>query len=78
MNALETVAPLFALASPVVALVALNVYLALRGESGTLLLPGFGSRRPVSALRAESVLPATFAGRQSRSSANDPDFRHAA
>jgi hypothetical protein len=78
MNALETVAPLVALASPVLALVALNVYLALHGERGTLLLPSFGSRRPASELRAESLLPATFDGRQRRPAANDPDFRHAA
>jgi hypothetical protein len=78
MNTFETIAPLVALASPVVALVALNVYLALRGESGTLLLPSFGASRPVSGLRAVSVLPATFARRPSRSPANDPDFRRAA
>jgi len=78
MNAIETVAPLVALASPVIALVALNVFLALRGESGTLLLPGLDSRLPSFGPRAESLLPATSARRPTRSPANDPDFRHAA
>ena len=78
MNALETVLPLVAFASPVLALVALNAYLLLDGERGTLLMPSRGSRLPARGLRAESVLPASFAGRQSRSAANDPDFRRAA
>jgi len=78
MNAIETVAPLVALASPVIALVALNVFLALRGERGTLLLPGLASRLPTFGPRAESLLPATSARRPTRSPANDPDFRHAA
>ncbi len=78
MYALETVAPLVAFASPVLMLVALNVYLALDGEHGTLLLPGLDSRRPAFGPRAESVLPASFARGPSRSPANDPDFRRAA
>lgn len=78
MNAFESVLPLVALASPVLALVALNLYLLVDGERGTLLLPSQGSRLPAFALRARSVLPATFAGRQARSAANDPDFRRAA
>jgi hypothetical protein len=78
MYAFETVAPLVAFAFPVVAIAALNLYLALDGERGTLLLPSFGSRRPAFGPRAESVVPATFARRPSRSPANDPDFRRAA
>ena len=78
MNALETVVPLVALASPVLALAALNVFLLLGGERGTLLLPSLGSRLPAYGPRAQSVLPATFARRPSRSPANDPDFRRAA
>jgi hypothetical protein len=78
MYALETLAPLVAFASPVLALAALNLYLALDGERGTLLLPSAGSRRPAFGPRAESVLPAAFASRPSRSPANDPDFRRAA
>jgi hypothetical protein len=78
MFAIETVVPLVAFASPVLALAALNLYLALGGERGTLLLPSLGSRRPAIELRARSVLPETFARRPSRSPANDPDFRRAA
>jgi hypothetical protein len=78
MFALETVAPLVAFTSPVLALAALNLYLAFDGERGTLLLPSLGSRRPTFGLRDVSVLPATFARRPSRSPANDPDFRRAA
>jgi hypothetical protein len=78
MYALETVVPLVAFASPVLALAALNLYLALDGERGTLLLPSAGSRRPASGPRAESVLPAAFARRPSGSPANDPDFIRAA
>jgi hypothetical protein len=78
MNALETVFPLVAFASPVLAIAALNIVLALRGERGTLLLPGFGTRRPAHGLVAESVLPATFARGPLRAPANDPDFCRAA
>jgi hypothetical protein len=78
MFALETVVPLVAFASPVLALVALNLVLALGGERGTLLLPSLGSRSPAIGPRARSVLPATFARRPSRPPANDPDFRRAA
>jgi hypothetical protein len=78
MNAFETLLPLAAFASPVLALAALNLYLALDGERGTLLLPSFGSRRPAFGPRAESVLPASFTRGPSRSPANDPDFRRAA
>jgi hypothetical protein len=78
MNAIETLAPIVALASPVIALVALNVALAWRGETGTLLLPAFASRLPFHGPRAQSLLPATSARRPTRSPANDPDFRRAA
>jgi hypothetical protein len=78
MYALETVVPLVAFASPVLALAALNLYLALDGERGTLLLPSTGSPRSAFGPRAESVLPATLARRPSRPPANDPDFRRAA
>ena len=78
MFALETVVPLVAFASPVLALAALNLLLALGGERGTLLLPSLGSRRPAASLRARSLLPATSARGPSRSPANDPDFRRAA
>lgn len=78
MYALETVVPLVAFASPVLALAALNLYLALDGERGTLLLPSAGSRPPAFGPRAQSVLPATRSRHPSRSPANDPDFRRAA
>lgn len=78
MNALETFAQVAALAAPFVTLAALNVALALKGERGTLLLPGFGSGRGAFGPVAESVLPASFGRGPTRSPANDPDFRRAA
>jgi hypothetical protein len=78
MYALESLVPLVAFASPVLALAALNLYLALDGERGTLLLPSAGSHSPAFGPRARSVLPATHARRPTRSPANDPDFRRAA
>ncbi len=78
MNAFETLVPLVAFASPVLALLALNVWLALGGERGTLLLPTAGSRRLVTGPLARSVLPASFGRGPKRSPANDPDFRRAA
>lgn len=78
MNAFETLFPLVAFASPVLALVALNVWLALGGERGTLLLPTAGAAHPAAGPLARSVLPDTFGRGPRRSPANDPDFRRAA
>lgn len=78
MNTIEMLVLAAPALLPVAMLAALNIGLALAGERGTLLLPSQGSRLPAFALRGQSVLPATFAGRQARSAANDPDFRRAA
>ena len=42
MNAFQTLVPLAAAAAPVLTIAALNAWLYLKGERGTLLLPSLG------------------------------------
>jgi hypothetical protein len=79
MNAfIATYAPLAALLTPVLAIAALNLLLALGGERGTLLLPIPGPLgRRVRRLSAPS-LPVTRSPLQAHAPANDPEFRRAA
>lgn len=49
MNALQSLVPIAAVAAPVVVLAAINAWLWLSGERGTLLLPALG-RWPAIAL----------------------------
>ena len=73
---IENYAQLFAIAAPVLTLVAMNLLLALGGERGTLLLPSWGT--PETARRAANTVPATTAPATAEAPANDPDFRRAA
>ncbi len=73
---IENYAHLIVIAAPVLTLAAMNLFLVLGGERGTLLLP---SSSPVaSPARAVNLLPARAVRPMAASSANDPDFRSAA
>lgn len=72
----ENAALLFAVAAPVLTLVAMNLALALGGERGTLLLPGLGPLEVTR--RAANALPSASAPAGREAPANDPDFRRAA
>ena len=67
MNFINEFALLFAVATPLVVLFGMNVFLMLEGEHGTLMLPSFAS-------------PEGVAGPDQRneSAANDEQFRRAA
>ena len=73
---IENYAQLFAIAAPVLTLAAMNLFLALGGERGTLLLPSAGPFE--AARRAANAVPATTAPSRQEAPANDPDFRRAA
>jgi hypothetical protein len=68
MNFVQEYALLIAVALPVVAIVGLNVFLAMTGESTTLLLPGRMSFPSIPLEPAAVAEPAT----QSVESSNDP------
>ena len=73
---IENYAQLFAIAVPVLTLAGLNLFLALGGERGTLLLPSTGPFERIA--RAANAVPASTAPAAPARSANDPDFRRAA
>ena len=73
---IENYAQLFAIAAPVLTLAGLNLFLALGGERGTLLLPIGAPFGPVA--RAANTVPAATAPAAPQRCANDPDFRRAA
>ena len=73
---IENYAQLFAVAAPVVTLAAMNLFLALGGERGTLLLPNTGPFE--MRLRAANTVPATTAPARPAAPANDPAFHRAA
>jgi len=73
---IENYAQLFAIAAPVLTLVAMNLLLALGGERGTLLLPSRGTLE--TPRRAANTVPATTSPATAEAPANDPDFRRAA
>ena len=73
---IENYAQLFAIAAPVLTLAAMNLFLALGGERGTLLLPSPAPFR--MAVRAANTVPAATAPATREAPANDPEFRRAA
>jgi hypothetical protein len=58
MNALQAVVPIAAAAAPVLVLAAMNAWLWLAGERGTLLLPALGGWPAVALDEAPAVRPA--------------------
>jgi hypothetical protein len=73
---IENYAQLFAVAAPVLTLAAMNLFLALGGERGTLLLPSAG---PFAiARRAANATPANTGPLRPATPANDPAFDRAA
>ena len=83
MDFINEYALLFAVAAPVVAIVGLNVFLAVTGERGTLLLPGSMSFPSIEAAKVatQCVLPETTSARTMESlpaAANDERERQAA
>ncbi len=73
---IENYAQLFAIAAPVLTLAAMNLFLALGGERGTLLLPSAG---PLEAVRrAANRVPAAAAPANREVPANEPEFHRAA
>ena len=75
---IENYAQLFAIAVPVLTLAALNVFLALGGERGTLLLPSAAVFRMAFPAVAANAVPANKPVEEPKAPANDPDFRRAA
>ena len=73
---IENYAQLFAIAAPVLTLAGLNLFLALGGERGTLLLPSAGPFERIA--RAANAVPPATAPAAPERCANDPDFRRAA
>lgn len=78
MTFVETYAQLFAIAAPVLAIAGLNLFLALGGERGTLLLPRAAAFGPVRRPRVDGGVPASRPVQAPREPANEPDFRRAA
>jgi len=82
MNFVNEYALLFAVALPVVAIVAIQVYLFVSGERGTLLIPGLNSYPSVEygkATTATQVAPATSSKSATRvEPSNDEMERQAA
>ena len=73
---IESYAQLFVIAAPVLTLAAMNLFLALGGERGTLLLPSTGPFE--AARRAANAVPTATGPARREAPANDPDFRRAA
>jgi hypothetical protein len=73
---IETYAQLFAIAAPLLVLAGMNLFLALGGERGTLLLPSSGPFETTR--RAANAVPAGSCRTAQEASANDPEFRTAA
>ena len=73
---IENYAQLFAIAAPVLTLAGMNLFLALGGERGTLLLPSAGPFEVTA--RAANAVPAPAPPVTPEAPANDPDFRRAA
>ena len=79
MNAfIETYALAFAVAAPILVLAAMNLYLALSGERGTLLLPSASVFEMARGRTAANTVPASAPAGRQKSPANDPDFRRVA
>jgi hypothetical protein len=75
---IENYAQLFAIAVPVLTLAGLNLFLALGGERGTLLLPSAALFEMASRPAAANAVPANVPAELPKAPANDPDFRRAA
>ncbi|MBL0141960.1 MAG: hypothetical protein IPP91_07755 [Betaproteobacteria bacterium] len=73
---IENYAQLFAIASPILMLAGMNLFLALGGERGTLLLPSAGPFEMTR--RAANTVPQATASARPKTPANDPDFRRVA
>ena len=73
---IENYAQLFAIAAPVLTLAGMNLFLALGGERGTLLLPTGGLFERIA--RAANTMPAATVPAAPQPCANDADFRRAA
>jgi len=77
MNVVNEFALLFAVAIPVVTVFGLNVYLAMKGEEGTLLLPSLASFPSIPIDRRVAEVPA-FAEVKKVVAANDEEVLEAA
>ncbi|HQZ46723.1 MAG TPA: hypothetical protein PK042_11440 [Usitatibacteraceae bacterium] len=73
---IENYAQLFAIAAPILTLAAMNLFLALGGERGTLLLPSSGPLRRMA--RGVNEVPDRFSPAAPNACANEADFRRAA
>jgi hypothetical protein len=75
---IENYAQLFAVAIPVLTLAGMNLFLALGGERGTLLLPSDGPFDVITRPMAANAVPARASAELPAIPANDPDFRRTA
>jgi hypothetical protein len=75
---IENYAQLFAVAIPVLTLAGMNIFLALGGERGTLLLPSANPFAMVARPMAANTVPARASAGLPAIPANDPDFRRTA
>lgn len=75
MNLIQEFALLFAVATPVVVILSMNLMLMLEGETGTLIFPSWPADL-VTAVHTES--PRAPAESDPANDAHYPEFRHAA
>jgi hypothetical protein len=75
---IENYSQLIAVAVPVLTIAGMNLFLALGGERGTLLLPSAGRFEMAAHRFAGNAVPAERPAEEPKAPANDPDFRRAA
>ena len=75
---IENYAQIATIAIPVLTLAAMNVFLALGGERGTLLLPSANPFDMATQRRTANTVPASAPAEATELAANDPDFRRIA